>query len=594
MASQIKLKLESCDYKDNDNVTSTRNLIIDWNEKELFSIKEFDCLKATFTFDENEYEIWYELFDSDELQRINNGETFQLSYGTEDKGCYFPGYFTIVIQTRENRHEFLFFVEPQNANYQDVVKIRDYVNSFYHGLSANILRKKVGGELFSNEHLPNANENYSFMCDKLPTLFNYFNQYLAARKVELIKEKVISPSGKVDSDTVKWLSKKGASKNENINNPDKLLVTKTTTVLDNGENQTFKSELLFWNQEINKVLANLKKILEESNRRKLELEKSISDSELKLSKIKDAKFQKKVSDKTKIAEENYLRNFKSDYNVLESYINQYEKSYETFKHFKLNIETMLYTTWLKNIHIQSNEIKRVSDNRLKLIKTIRNEYLGIKESINKGKKRIAFGEKCTPKLFETYIYVLLLNILTEKGYTLMSHNIENDDLVPVLSNPGKVTLEKDDSVIDIYYDTLLKKSDEIGEEGFVNINSDHDRPDFIIAYRNGDDIKAIIIDAKWRPFSAIYDEIGDTDIIRQMKDYYNFAYKAKSKKVLERGVIEKVVAIFPNEKEDYHELAFGNAIAALGIYPKEDMTTSGGYQKLMSLIEELELNDKNL
>ena len=256
MALLINLTLDSCAYE-KDIITKQKNVLLNLNKKCLFSISEPDNVFATFSFNNEDTRIFIERYDNGEMMEIISGERFHLSSGREDLGCYFPGYFSISIESGNEKEDYLFLVNPANMNYESVLHIRDFINDFYYGLS-NDISKLTAGKKEKNiqTHIPNAAEKYNFLLKNLAELVNYADQYSNRQKAELVKQNSITNVSKINRKSIQWLLTKGMEKNSNIYSPDKILSSKSRLDRDSYENRIFKSELVFWNREISSIIQS--------------------------------------------------------------------------------------------------------------------------------------------------------------------------------------------------------------------------------------------------------------------------------------------------------------------------------------------------
>ena len=307
--------------------------------------------------------------------------------------------------------------------------------------------------------------------------------------------------------------------------------------------------------------------------------------------VKKQEKSKLVNSYVKKSDKFRLSQHEEDYKLIE---NEYKKQKENILVLKKNqriIANILYKSWVNNI-VDINEFTaNVRNQQLKTIIKMKNEYLGISKGIHKPLNNKIFGEKCTPKLFETYIYVLLIKMLINEGYVLKNYNFETDNMIPVLSNQSKLVFYKGFMRCEIGYDYELKKSNDVlnGNE-FVTINSHYNRPDFIISFfEENDEIpKSIVVEVKWRPLSVIYNENGDTEIVTKLKDYYSLGYHIEipRKKTL-RGIIQKVLVVFPDKKQRVVQIQ-ENEIIGIGLEPNQNINESKIYHELKNYIFEFE------
>lgn len=194
------------------------------------------------------------------------------------------------------------------------------------------------------------------------------------------------------------------------------------------------------------------------------------------------------------------------------------------------------------------------------------------------------------KLFETYTYILLMNILSDLGFEINEEETPVGDLMFTLSNQSRLRFEREDGAIcDIYYDHHLEKiSSRTNQTGYYSFNSRHSKPDFLLSFtnRNNDSIKAMVIDSKWRSLFNIYNEEDDTEVMLNLRDYSMFLYFDASKEQMNRTVIDKVIAVYPDNDEMITDLLFGK-ITAVGLDICDSIEDTKSYEYLEKQIEEM-------
>ena len=584
MALLINLTLDSCAYE-NDTITKQKNVLLNLNKKCLFSISEPDNVFATFSFNNEDTRIFIERYDNGEMMKIISGERFQLSSGREDLGCYFPGYFSISIESGNEKEDYLFLVNPANMNYESVLHIRDFINDFYYGLS-NDISKLTAGKKEKNiqTHIPNAAEKYNFLLKNLTELVNYADQYSNRQKVELVKQNSIANVSKINRKSIQWLLTKGMEKNSNIYSPEKILSSKSRLDRDSYENRIFKSELVFWNREISSIIQSSESYVSMLLKRIEELETGISnlsESVKKQEQIRQVNSYVKKSDRCRLEE------MKKDMDRYLDDLNGQKAQLDELRKYQRNIVNILYNSWVSEVTDSVQMRNQVYDYRLKSMIGMRNEYLGISRKIRKASDSYVFGEKCTPKLFETYIYVLLIKMLVSEGYEIENYSFEKDNVIPILSNQSRTVLTKDSRKCVIEYDYELKKSNEkLESDEFVTINSHYNRPDFIVSFFEDGEVipEAVVVEVKWRPLSIIYNENGDTEIVTKLKDYYSLAYHVeKPKRKTNRGIIQKVFVVYPDIQQRITQIQ-ENEIIGVGLDPTADVCETDSYQELKNQI----------
>lgn len=586
MDLQIKLQMEFKDYK-SDATINSKEFMLDLHQKYLFGFAESDNVAITLFFPQSDYRIFLESFDSEMNIEIFSGVKTNISSGKEETGCYFPGYFNLqIISSNGEKENYLFFVKPKNLDYSDVLEIRHYVNNFYDGLSKEIQHKSKikQGELIGGQN-PNVAQKSLYLIKKFDKIISLIEQYVQSNKEEIIKEKRVSQIiTNISNSSIKWLTTKGMAKNPNVYNPEKILTKKSIVSKNTTENRVMKEEILFWKLELCEVADSVDSYLAELKEKFYIKNNDINNLESRIESQKDSwainAYERKSNPKR-------LEQYKKEKEILKERIDYYLKISQLFRRYKLRLDHLLCNTWVANMDPEIKTSSSVADPRLRQLLILKNEYFGVRRSI-KGSDIVGFGEKCSPKLFETYVYVLLIKMMIANGYELVSHDITKDNLMLILSDQGKITLFNGDQYCDIIYDTELKKSnDRLSSNEFVSINSSSNKPDFIVSfYEEPSKIEyAVVVEVKWRPYRVIYNENGDTDVVIKLKDYYSLGYHTtvgtKTKTV--RGVISRAIVVYPDieEKVTYIQQ---DELMAIGLKPCDDAENTRGYHTLSKYV----------
>lgn len=588
MDTQIKVIREFYTY--NDEFRYTDEISINPDKEVQFSFKEEDNLYLKFIFDESLYSVEYEDYETGEFKEIRSNDIIHFSTGRENLGTYFPGYFQLRFGLNGNYKNSLFFVEPGKLEYQNIVELRKYVDSFYYGLSQDFLKtRKLVNKNIDDSKNGNIYSQVSFVMNEFPKLMSYVVGYHRMHYVELFKKNVITHTiSNFGSESVKWLSKKGMNYNENIYSPDTMMIKKTQLQLDNLQNQIFKSELMFWNHELQKQYKIYNSYCNEINQQILNKEKDYNDKKTQQRRIENERFVANHLKKKAKNELVYLKkNIDDDYKTLETYKSISNK----LRHYKTNIEYLLYNTWLKGISDVKQKNVRITDSRLLMISRFREKYKVVqKNALSNTKSGEYFSFKSTPKLFETFTYIALIKIMLSLGFEFAENaDYDNENLIYKLSNESTLNLYKDNLRCEIIYDKELNKSNSnFIKSGFCYINTSHNKPDFILSLYEKDNnkpVSSLIVEDKWRSKSNIFNEVDDTEVVLTLKDYYQFGYMElkQDKHKLHRGVISKVIVLYPDkEKDTLTEI--DTDIYGIGLYPNESFDESQSFNALKSQI----------
>lgn len=581
MDTQIKCRIQKLSYNELE-VYEQSYVVFDETNEYQFELCETDNVYVIFQFDPNNVRLYYEPFDSATLKQVEPGMRIHLTSGREQEGTYFAGYFNLEAYIINKHVVYQFFVKPKNLNYETVVHLRRYVDNFYQGLSSDLSKlRSTQANALKDSNKMNAYSKYLFLEQHLMTLLSYMNQYIAKKYKEPIKKKEISkhPS-KMSAASIRYLIQKGHQHNKDLSRPNHVLVEKTRFEVDVVQNQIFKQEMLFWNKEVFEVEEMLEERVQYYESKMQEIQQRITYLNNQLQLFED---EKRISKRTVIS---YQREIENLQHTLETFTLKHEhvsKSKHLMHHFKSNIEYNIYHTWIQEVSTIDQYPKHIKDLRLRLMFDLKQQYNGKskqeKQLLNQG----TFAKKATPKLFETYIYIVLIRTLMHQGYRFD----QDVNLMETVSNPSMIQLRKNDLVCKIYYDQSLKRSnDPTIESEYVTINSMHNSPDFILSFENEEGIQdAIVIEVKWRPLQNIYNELEDTSVVDHLKDYYNLGYHKQGVNKTQRAMIRKVIVVYPDEQERFVPIQF-DEIVGVGLLPSEDFVSSNGYRLLNDAIFE--------
>lgn len=439
--------------------------------------------------------------------------------------------------------------------------------------------------------------SYNFMLANYSDVINYMNRYVKGRFEQLIKKDVVSAKiNKVSAKSMKWLVQKGHTKNVDLNNPGVMLTSKTVFTLDNEQNWIFKSFVVFWDGELNNLLRHFLEYQKKAANNIAKLEEELKDLYAErdtIEPIKTIPFYVKKRVYGKIDEAN------ATIESLKKIFDDYTARYDRIRHYKMFTENIRHNTWVNTVEADENYThKKVSSKELLLIKENRDRYLGTRRRIGFGKanKIDYFAEKSTPKLFEIYLYVMLINILKSHGYEIDETVMGIGDLMVTLSAQSRIVLSNEEGYkCEIIYDKPLEDAQkEFVESDYCTINSAHNRPDFILSFTSpeGKIIDSIVFEAKWRTLSNIYNEHADTEVLTNLKDYLNLCYYDTNDGRVKRGVISKVIALYPDIEENNVSL-LGGLITYCGLNICKEIESTKNYALISMVIEEsLKLVDR--
>ena len=559
----------------------------------VFDFFETDVVSIQFEYDDTQCQVEYEDFETGLMKHADPYTLIDFSYGADpEKGAYFPGYFSLHVLSGLKSEKYTFFVKPRQLNYQNVIQLRDYVNRYYNGLSLDLEhRRRSSVDEDEEEYGDSTFMNYFFIENNFPRLVGYINAFVKEQYEELQTKYVISnhPS-KIDGTSVKWLIKKGISRNSDITRPTAVLTRKTMFTVNNRQNQLFRKYLNFWNTELKSCIHDFTSYLQLLKARIDFEEKRIIKQKEKATRVTAGS---SVSSYVRKSEIGKLKDYEKFLLSMRRLEESYTGKLQILQRYRTLIDSVLTSTWVHNVtDLETAHKEIITNKKLLLIKEMKDRYNGIKHSnFSKDVRTSTYylAEKSTPKLFETYTYILLMHILYDLGFEINEEETPIGDLMFTLSNQSRLRFEREDGALcDIYYDHQLEKiSSQTKETGYYSFNSRHNKPDFLLSFtnRNNDRIKAMAIDSKWRSFFNIYSEEDDTEVMLALRDYSMFLYFEASKKQMNRTVIDRVIAVYPDNDEMITDLLLGK-ITAVGLDICDNIEDTKSYGYMEKLIED--------
>ena len=526
--------------------------------------------------------------------KLNPGDEVEISSGGDNEDMLVPGKYYIKIFKDNKLYKSMYEVRPSNSEHNSVEYMRSYLEKTLKGLSYNIYKerslKKDHSFSLTNLELQNQLKN------ECRQLFNYMNTIVNNPITDIQKKyEVKSYSRRPDSKSQRWAANKGIRYN-NEYGENRFYEKNSYITYDTLENRNLKSVLEY--------IYNL--IIDMNNSYIRELDQIKSNIKSKQNEYKELENLKENLSNT-IGYNKTINNIDRDLKSLESDINKEEKDKGLIEGYLRSINKMknqvgyyLNETWIKEI--KSNLGKSI------LTKNIfRNKnYLEIYElynrlnTINKNKfQKNELAHRRTSNLFEIYVFLIIKDIFEQigfkwtKGWLKDLTNIEC--ILNVNLDSGEdIILEKDDMKVVISYDKLIKRDIELKESSKSSIVSsfvNNRQPDILISlYKDNKFEKSMIIEAKYRRKSYIYNKSNHTDVVYQAMSYRNFVYyDGKVKKVSTKHIkpIEKVVVVYIAEKDEkecfkhdmYEDIEF------ISINPIEEEQDSSCYDVKNSISE---------
>ena len=577
MATPTKLILTREDFG------ATEILIQDDLPETLFSFYETDNVTLLLTGSDAP-DVQYEDCSTGEMKRLTVDEPTVISLGYAPKTeAYSVGTFRIIITHYGQSEERYFAVHSKQLEDRSVDEMRKYVNNFCQGLSLN-MQKKFQSAFGNDSSLSDRSllARLQMIKTQFPKILRMINVYVSQPYEELQRKPVLtSKPARFDRAALKWLVSRRIRYNRNLAQPENFMTDKSVPTINNRYNATFKKYLLFWATELqslqNQLSASLNDIQAQLDVQNRTLQENIRN----IDTIAD-NFKKIVQKNSEATQDNLVYN--------QNVATEGRQYLQLVSDYLRQLNNVINDSWVAEVNIGSF---RYNDNqlplRIQMLKEFTDQYSGLRHhALRSFASESFFAQKSTSKLFETFCYVMLINILKSMGFTADEPLQLQFNLLARLSTTSRLNFTGANGLkCCLAYDEALSRYPiKNAESGYYAFNSTHACPDFLLSFYTDSQglIKTLVLDTKWRRFYNIYDEQKETKVMGQLKDYGMLVhYDAKTGR-LNRSAIDEVIVLYPSPKETLQPLVT-NLITSISVNPTEVMDNTVSYQLLKNELE---------
>lgn len=497
----------------------------------LIHFGEYEAVTVTLESADESAELIVETFEED-IKSVKNGETVNLTSRIDEEGLLVPGFYMILLKTKDINFNGYYRINPSSLSWQGLENIKIYLEKLVKGLTYNLNSERI----ISKGNIINLGDKYEKLNNFSCILNSIINNPIEDMKKEYIRTSVTKH---MNSKVQYLINKKGASDYNGIVKENFSSISKLS--VDNLENKWLKKILM-------QYLIYLKNI----------------ENELKL-----------YSSNIYINEINYIVNLRGV------------------------ISYHLRCSWLSDIKLYKNitkpSLRMLKDRRYYKLYEIYNKISNKGLCENEQKEEV-YSFKKTSKLFEYYIFMLIINIIKDFGYEWKSGWLadqKGENLNTDLQSGTILRFESKSNIIEIAYDEEIKEIDfKNPASGFVPLNTRHKRPDVRIALfdKNYYFKNAIIVEVKCRKQKYLFNSEGETEIMKQLKDYKALGYyelKDGNGEVI-WNAINNVIITYPkqfNEREKYSHPIY--KFSFIDIEPSENEEDILGYDELKREMQKL-------
>lgn len=605
----MQTKLTFCSY------TINRGRIVQTYEKEPLIINEnsneklqderlvfFEYDKIVIRFESDDDNALLEIDSSMSeypLQIKSGDEMVVLTEAGDHESMLTPGYYGIRVITSSKIYNGLYLIKSKSVDWDGIVNLRRYLETVMSGLSQNLyIQRMVGQKNAYGDENYSISKMYSYIKNNIETVINSIDSIIKNPLTDIKKEyKEQYYSKKSDIKSQRWLCTKGLNKNKNIHLPDIVYEKRSFLNKDTTENCytkqilqkileyviSFESSYQIVN---NDLIKTIQKKTENYNSEKIIFEKVRGDrivsSEHKYNKGKELEFLENDIDKL-IERSNFMKETLLSLRKIKAILLQY-----------------INETWLDEISYLNKKLKVsqkiLKDNRYYQIYDFYLNLFAIEQDEPKTRKPY-FPSKNSPKLFEYYAVVLVINVLIhnkfdwESGW--LADNI-GDELfnAEIPTDKPLVFISKDSAYrIEVLYEKVVQSNTTVMESNisdFVRMNATHYKPDIMVSIfdnETGELIKTVVVEVKCCKSDNLQTKNGPSKAIEQVKNYYNFGYYDKEiagRNKTKRAVVEEIIILYPKQEKviqyQYDDLPL--CFIQIEATDLDDVTKHHGYSEL--------------
>lgn len=277
--------------------------------------------------------------------------------------------------------------------------------------------------------------------------------------------------------------------------------------------------------------------------------------------------------------ENQIKDLNSKLAKTNKDLNTYQIWYESYKNVSNSTKRLLNLKELKEFDVRITVDTNIfyTDRNFAFVKEFTNLLEG-KENRLKDLTTNSYALKKTSELFEIYGLILITKALITLGY---ESQFELND-IDSLESGARFEFIRDNSSIVLLYDYACNYYKEASEDEVVTINSNNNKPDYILVYYEKEEFKDMkIIEMKYRSLAKIFDNYNkDMSLDYTINDYYQLAYKESNDTYPIRGV-SNVLVLYPSKNETSFKRSFSDIIS---FNPSIDDDKSKSFKLLCNIL----------
>jgi hypothetical protein len=167
--------------------------------------------------------------------------------------------------------------------------------------------------------------------------------------------------------------------------------------------------------------------------------------------------------------------------------------------------------------------------------------------------RLVYSFKSSEVLFEYFCYLRVVEFIIGEGFESTGGWYENaimSEFGLEIPSESESVFIKDNLLLRVLYDMEAPRKPDQSYSGLYSFNSNNRRPDItLLLYKDGQFVKSLICEVKYRKSLYIYSTSGDTEVVETMKDYHQLRYCEPNKTLIDT-VVDKVLLLYPSQQSN--------------------------------------------
>lgn len=488
--------------------------------------------------------------------KVTPSTPFMLSQPEKPEEGYVPGNFLLSYVEGNKRVEYFFTVSPQSLSEASLKTMCQLLEERAHGVTRN--RYSHQFVVYEEQTTYHEFDLLGYLFRHFDELMNSLNQVLACPIEDLTQRyQLTRQSKKQDLKSLRWNETKG--QRQTTDEAQSLYYEKRHQVTYNTvENRSLK-HMIF---QISTQLLRLNKGYRLTQQALIQQQQDLIAKIETLTQHKTTVTERNHLKKTKVlvSQEIYVR--KEELATLTKKLETHQQQCRQLQRMIGRLNAILTDSWMAELPMAFNG--RLSQRFFKapgysFIHSVYQEVMNLNQS---RQKLPTFPLHQTSRLFEYYNLFLVVELLQQQGFVWKSGWLK--DFNPSHYQPRSLEVGEElwfensqGNRIRLSYDKFLKTSSEakLGSKAqMVSVNSASRRPDLLIElFHQQTFLSAMIIEVKYRKLYSIYQNIHETDAMKQLMDYraLNY-YDPTCRPMLRQQAVDTILTVYPNHEGSRH------------------------------------------